>query len=436
MGGRVVTPAQLLILGIDIIYVEIRAYKRLRFSARARFMEKSEEIVVMRIYQFKYVDRFRCDGSKCHAQCCCANWGINIDEAAYKRYHCINNQGVKNKILGSIVKSKNGRGYFIKLDEQGRCPLVCKDNLCYIQRNIGEDALSVICQTYPRKAIVLGECQLRSLSMTCPVAAKEALFSADGMVLEAIDHHRKRDKGFELLLRNLRKRKLQHTKAIDSVIVGGISIMQNVNFSREERMLLLGLFFDQLDDMSFGEDKDEEIIDMALVYQTEKFRAEAKEIMSGFAFGLTQYKQIMTELLSEMAKQQGVLGALQELQKQVDSYVTMHDKWAKVLEIQYGTVMDKLWVQEFLHHGYPFKFEGSFVHNYIVYILSYKMWEVILYGYIAQVNHMLNEDGFMLAINTYSKIMDHKQKYLSIINAKATELEKNLLKVMQLLDVN
>ena len=390
----------------------------------------------MRIYQFKYVDRFRCDGNKCHAQCCCANWGINIDEAAYQRYHCIKNQGVKNKILGSIMKSKDGRRYFIKLDEQGRCPLVCKDNLCYIQRNMGAEALSVICQTYPRKAVVLGDCQLRSLSMTCPVAAREALFSADGMVLETIDNRRERDNGFKLLLRNLRKKKLPPTKAIDSVIVGGVSIMQNANFSREERMLLLGLFFEQLDDMSLGVDKAEKIIDMALAYQTEDFQVEAKEIMSGFAFGLTQYQQIMTELLSEMAKQQGVLGALQELQKQVDGYAAMHDKWEKVLESQYGMVMDNLWVQELLHHGYPFKFEGNFVHNYIVYILSYKMWEVILYGYIAQVDHMLNEDGFMLAINTYSKIMDHKQKYLSIINAKATELEKNSLEVMQLLHVN
>lgn len=196
----------------------------------------------MRIYQFKYVGRFKCDGSKCHAKCCCANWGISIDDAAYKRYHYIKNGGIKNKILDSIVKSKKGRGYFIKLDEQGRCPLVCKDNLCYIQRNIGEEALSVICRTYPRKVIVLGDCQLRSLSITCPVAAKDALFSSDGLVLETIGDRHKRDNGFALLLRNLSKRRFQPTKAIDSVILGGVSIMQNVNFSREERMLLLGLF--------------------------------------------------------------------------------------------------------------------------------------------------------------------------------------------------
>ena len=127
------------------------------------------------------------------------------------------------------------------------------------------------------------------------------------------------------------------------------------------------------------------------------------------------------------------MGALEELKRQVDNYTAMHDKWHQFLEDRYGRAIDNFWLQEFLHHGYPFRFEGSFMHNYLAYILSYKMWEIILYGYIAQVDHVLKKDGFMLAINTYSKIMDHKRKYLPIIDAKAAELEKEPLKAMQVL---
>mgnify|MGYP004421668127 CR=1 FL=1 len=110
----------------------------------------------MRIYQFKYVDRFKCDGNICNAQCCGANWTIYIDHAAYKKIHWIKNQSVRNKILSSITKTADGKNYCIKLDKNGKCPLVCKDNLCYIQRNLGADALSTTCQIYPRKAVVLG----------------------------------------------------------------------------------------------------------------------------------------------------------------------------------------------------------------------------------------------------------------------------------------
>lgn len=351
----------------------------------------------MRIYQFKYVERFKCDGNICHAQCC-QKWHIPIDKATYKRYHWIKNPVVKNKILGSIIKTSDSKEYCIKMDENGKCPLICKDDLCYIQRNLGAEALSEVCQTYPRKAVVLGNCQLRSLSMTCPVAAEKALFSSDGMVLEIIDNQNERDNNFNLVLRDLNKKRLADTKAIDSVIIGGLLILQNRDFSREERMVLLGLFLDRVDDIELGDETSDEIIDIALAYQTEKFQDEAREIMSAFFFEVEKYQQIMTKLLSEAAEQEQ-LGALAELQKQVDNYTVMHDKWQQSLENQYGRAIDNFWLQEFLHHGYPFRFEGS----------------------------------FMLAINTYSKIMDHKRKYLPIIDAKAADLEKEPLKAMQML---
>ena len=318
------------------------------------------------------------------------------------------------------------------MDENGKCPLICKDDMCYIQRNLGAEALSEVCQTYPRKAVVLGNCQLRSLSMTCPVAAEEALFSSDGMVLEIIDNQNERDNNFNLVLRDLNKKRLADTKAIDSVIIGGLLILQNRDFSREERMVLLGLFLDRVDDIELGDETSDKIIDIALAYQTEKFQDEAREIMSAFFFEVEKYQQIMTKLLSEAAEQEQ-LGALAELQKQVDNYTVMHDKWQQSLENEYGRAIDNFWLQEFLHHGYPFRFEGSFMHNYLAYILSYKMWEIILYGYIAQVDHILKKDGLMLAINTYSRIMDHKRKYLPIIDAKAADLEKEPLKAMQML---
>ena len=268
--------------------------------------------------------------------------------------------------------------------------------------------------------------------MTCPIAAEEALFSSDGMVLDKIDNQNEKDSNFNLVLRNLNKKRLPDTKAIDSIIIGGLLILQNRNFSREERMVLLGLFLDRVDDIELGDETADEIINIALAYQTEKFQDEAREIMSAFSFKVEKYQQIMTKLLSEAAEQEQ-LGALEELKKQVDNYTAMHDKWHQSLENQYGMAIDNFWLQEFLHHGYPFRFEGSFMHNYLAYILSYKMWEIILYGYIAQVDHILKKDGFMLAINTYSKIMNHKRKYLPIIEAKAADLEKEPLKAMQML---
>ena len=178
--------------------------------------------------------------------------------------------------------------------------MVCKDNLCYIQRNLGADALSTTCQIYPRKAVVLGDCQLRLLSMTCPVAAEEALFSPDGMVLE--NKNIQAETSWELVLKTLKKRRINDTKAIDSVIIGGISILQNMDFTREERMVLLCLFFDRLDDMNVNDDTSDEIIDIALEYQTERFKSEARKIMSKFSFYMSEGQQVMRELIENVSE--------------------------------------------------------------------------------------------------------------------------------------
>ena len=384
----------------------------------------------MRTYQFKYVDRFKCDGSKCDAKCC-KNWTINIDQATYNKYRHIKNISEKTKILSSIKKIKDGKGYFIKLNEEWECPLICKDKLCYIQRVMGEDYLSVVCQTYPRKAIVLGNCQLRSLSMTCPVAAEEALFTADGMTLEIKDSLED-SSSWNLLLKDLHKSRLQDTKGIDSTIVGSILILQNKEFTREERMVLLGLYLDRIDEIGINDNTADNIINIAMKYQTREFHIEARKILSNFSFRLMDGQQVMKDVLHELAKQNQI-GALQDLLQQVDDYAEMHKKWHSAMEAQYGQVIDNFWLQEFFHHGYPFKFERSLLENYFVYILSYKLWEHILYGFVRLLDHIMQKDAFILAVNTYSKIMDHRSRFVPILNEKAAELTKEPLNAMQML---
>ena len=145
-------------------------------------------------------------------------------------------------------------------------------------------------------------------------------------------------------MKTLKKRRINDTKAIDSVIIGGISILQNMDFTREERMVLLCLFFDRLDDMNVNDDTSDEIIDIALEYQTERFKSEARKIMSKFSFYMSEGQQVMRELI-ENVSEHNQLGATQELLKQIDNYGMMYDKWRLPLENQYGRAIDNFWLQ-------------------------------------------------------------------------------------------
>lgn len=109
------------------------------------------------ILQPKYVADFQCDGSKCNAKCCRNSWRIDIDMETYKKYQRIKNPAMRKHILSSIQPSTVKTGFQIKFNEEGACPLLCEDNLCYIQHNLGEEGLSETCCSYPRRVQNIGE---------------------------------------------------------------------------------------------------------------------------------------------------------------------------------------------------------------------------------------------------------------------------------------
>lgn len=385
----------------------------------------------MSIIQLRYVKNFICDGNECNAKCC-KKWNITIDENTYRKYQRIKNQSVRDKVLSSMKKINDSNGYMIILNENGECPLICKDKLCFIQRNLGPAALSMTCQTYPRKLLMLGECQLRSLSMTCPIAADMALFSDNGLAMVVQQLGNEHNNGWKILLHNEQKKKGINAALAETTIIASISILQNLIFSREERFILLGLFLDKADELKTSENAAEQILNLAIIYQSESFISEARTILSSFHFLVDDNKKFMHELLSMIAANNQI-GALNTLLKQAEDYTEDYDKWQVSLENEYGRAMDNYWLHEFFYLGYPFHLEGNFMHNYFVFLLSYKVWEIVLYGYLHVLNRMMTKEEFIKLVGTYSKIMDHRKNFLPVIEKKATECESEPIKAMQML---
>lgn len=385
----------------------------------------------MSVIQLEYVKNFICDGNKCNSKCC-KKWNITIDENTYRKYKRIQNLSVRDKVLSSMKKINDSNGYMIILNENGECPLICKDKLCFIQRNLGPAALSMTCQTYPRKLLMLGECQLRSLSMTCPIAADMALFSDNGLAMVVQQLGNEHNNGWKILLQNEQKKKGISAALAETTIIASISILQNLIFSREERFILLSLFLDKADDLKTDENAAEQILNLAITYQSEGFIAEARTILDSFQFLADDNKKFMHELLSMMAANNQI-GALNNLLKQAEDYDEDYNKWQSALENEYGRAMDNYWLHEFFYLGYPFHLEGNFMHNYFVFLLSYKVWEIVLYGYLHVLDRMMTKEEFINLVGTYSKIMDHRKNFLPVIEKKATECESEPIKAMQML---
>ena len=146
--------------------------------------------------------------------------------------------------------------------------MLCDDNLCYIHRNLGEEALSITGRVYPRHVIHTGEYQFRTLSMTCPLAVGVALFSRNGMELQQVIGGE--DTGaWQLAAKCGEQKDIDNDLMAVHIIMGGLSILQNVSYSFEQRLVLLGLFLDRVEDC---QQDLEAVADLIDYYNSDEFQ--------------------------------------------------------------------------------------------------------------------------------------------------------------------
>ena len=134
-----------------------------------------------KIVKFDFVNDFICDGNYCESHCC-RNWGIEIDRAAIAKYRNLKDNEFKNELDKKIIYSSERKKHIFILNDDGNCPFLGKDYLCRIQKKYGEEFLSDVCATYPRRYISVSGYLTESLTLTCPVVAHSILTQNQGKI--------------------------------------------------------------------------------------------------------------------------------------------------------------------------------------------------------------------------------------------------------------
>ncbi len=221
-------------------------------------------------FQPKYVSKFKCNGQACSAHCC-KRWRIEIDKKTYKKYSHIKPKSAARDIIQNITRGGvDNDKYFVILDRNSRCPMLTEDNWCSIQKNYGEDFLSVVCVTYPRRTFNFGDFYERSLTLTCPVVAAEVLIPNTPIefewteIPERIHSNLGRIKPqFPSVPQNL----WEHIVDIQYIAV---SILQERSLTIDQRLLILGVFLEELKNLT-SDNKLDEIQNLKETYKSENF---------------------------------------------------------------------------------------------------------------------------------------------------------------------
>jgi lysine-N-methylase len=195
----------------------------------------------------EYLNSFACIGSDCEDNCC-HTWNVYVEKDIYEEYKTLSDSSLSAKIVNSldiIEPEVDGKFYAsIRLMDDGRCPMLMETGLCTIHAKIGEEYLPSVCSTFPRIFNEVDGVQEISTDLSCPEAVRKALFNENGIQFfetEAIENRitfklmNPSNAGadeFEVYFWPLR--------------VFTIHTLQNRAYSFENRLVMLGLFLENL----------------------------------------------------------------------------------------------------------------------------------------------------------------------------------------------
>ena len=104
----------------------------------------------MKTYYPSYYKNFICIADKCPITCC-QEWNIGVDDTTYDRWcHTAppNDMPYLHKILSDYTSLREHQ-HMITLNEEKKCPFLCKNKLCRLVLHHGNDILSETCTISP-----------------------------------------------------------------------------------------------------------------------------------------------------------------------------------------------------------------------------------------------------------------------------------------------
>ena len=381
-------------------------------------------------FQPEYVSKFKCDGSKCNARCC-KNWTIDIDKASYEKYSAL---ATAQEIIPHIEFNSERNSYVVKLNEKNFCPMLTENNLCRLQKDYGEDFLSKTCASYPRHTYNFGNFFERSLTLSCPVAAELILFQKEPLEFKFIEVPEKvHSNGGKIQIGSFVLSE-KNLVIFFELQVAMISILQERRFTIDQRLIVLGLLLDKLQELISDETDTDTLMGLITQYESENFLMEevaplfrnflpdAKPFMFfvmeflKYAFMLESYEgKKFVELLIEVLRIKLDEKSRADIAEVATNYESLAGEREKFLK-DYSPLLENYLVNEIFASCYPWRFvEESITKNFAVLMISYKIFELLIFA-TTQKNSAPKDDILKL-VNLFTTKAGHNKKvYENFIN--------------------
>ncbi|MBQ4404954.1 MAG: flagellin lysine-N-methylase [Selenomonadaceae bacterium] len=341
-------------------------------------------------FQPQYVDKFKCDGSKCDAHCC-QGWNIFIDAKTFEQYSQLDSR----EIVQHMEFYPDREEYLITLNDKRQCPFLNENKLCRLQLKFGEKFLSKTCATYPRVTNNFGYFFERSLILSCPVAAEMILFEREPMKFEFVHVPEK----IHSLSGKIAMQAIQATDELKEHVieiqVAMISILQERTLTLDGRLIVLGFFLDKLEEIFSDFDADS-LTKLIAAYESKTFLAEQVPLMiQSLNFDAEKFIRLILAVLDkvydgenrfETARDKKFMGAVVDVFKFNSDEKNIVANFKALAEARKNFLTTcAAFLENFLVNGLfinilPWKFEGSLAQNFATFVTGYKIFELATFS--------------------------------------------------------
>lgn len=382
----------------------------------------------------EYLKEFKCIGSECE-DTCCKSWRVDIDKRTYNKYKKSKNIKLKPLFQRYIKRNHNNKTEScygkLKMNNDGYCPFLDENKMCSLYKEIGEENLSQVCKIYPRYTVAIDNNLEQCLTPSCPEVARLVLFNENGICFQEINEDDKNISMPKYLKEVVNTKNKKVNKYFWHIRIFSLNLLQNRNYSLDERMIILGIVYEKLQ-ILLDNKKYEYIVglldEMEELINSMDLKNQLRNIPSNYDIQMRIAKELSDERLIGDIKFTAYLKCVEQtlkgikfiegntMDKVLEEYKSAYNNYAKPYFDLKPYVLENFVVNQFFIELIPYVKYRNIWDSYIFISVMYSMLKFHLIG-ISSYNKKLDNELVVKTVYSFSRSILHTTNYIKhVIN--------------------
>lgn len=393
------------------------------------------------VLSIDYYKDFKCIGNKCEDNCC-KGWKITIDKKTYNKYRKLPVSDFSKKLNNSINRDRKSKSdkHYAKINLiNKKCPMFSEKGLCEVYLNLGEENMCYTCRTYPRVYNKVDNTLEKSLTVSCIEVARNLLLRKNPIEFNLDVVEVKEEIAINESV-NTNKEKNISQKAFNEIRGFSIGLMQDRRFTIENRLAILGLFINKVNNECNDSEQVKNLIEeykitiengtyenlLENLIKEDKFDAQLEFIMN-------IYSEVVNKNINSKRYMDNFVNIINALQLANEDLEVIKKRYEESLNEHYRKFMkDYQYIYENYLVYYMFKTlfpsnETSIMDAYIRLIVQFAILKMNLIGICGHYKEEMDEEKVLNLIQSYAVVTEHDNFVVTRINKYLKENNLNTL---------